>query len=106
MDKFCLLECREIENLLDKPVLIKIIENDPRFSNFTIDFDFEYEDYKTVKLNEFIKDKCKDFEENFIGSKKPFYYKAKKHIKNWSDLSLEAQNITVRLYDFIKDNNS
>ena len=87
-DKFCLLNCREVENLLIKSVILKILEHDKNYNNISLNKNFEYENYKNLKLKNYIKDKiCKDpITWNPIGSKTVFYKKAKKHIKNWNDL--------------------
>ncbi len=106
-DKFCLLGRREIENLIDQPVLLKILENDKRFRNIDIE-DFEYDDYKTIKLNEFINDICNnELKEKFIGKsgKMSFHKRTQNYINNWDDLSPEAQEITEMIYNFIKENN-
>lgn len=107
-NNFYLLRCREVENLLNKSTLLKTIENDKQYRKISLNKNFEYEDYKNKKLNTYIKDHiCKDpITWNPIGSKRPFYIKAKKHVKKWNDLSKEAQEISKKIYQFIERNNS
>lgn len=107
-NNFYLLKCREVENLLTKSVILKTIENDRRYGSISLDKNFEYEDYKDIKLNNFIKEKiCKDtIDWNPIGSKRPFYNNAEKNIKTCNDISKEALEICEKIYNFIKENNS
>lgn len=107
-DNFYLLGCREVENLLTKDILLKTIENDKKYRNISLNKNFEYENYKNIKLNPFIKEKIcySRIDWNPIGSKRPFYNNAEKHILEWNDLSEEAKKITKKIYNFVRVNNS
>lgn len=112
-NNFYLLNCREVENLLKEDIILKIVKNDSRCADLNINEDFEYKDYKDERLGGFI-DKVilngqnKVYEKGNNGklnNKKGFFYKAKNHIKNWDDLSPEAQELTKTIYKFIEGNN-
>ena len=110
-DRFYRLDCREIENLLTKDVLMEVIGD---YENQKPDIQsFEEDDYKDELFGKFIDDKLNNkyrkgnygSESGTINSKTDFCKKALNHIDNWDDLSDEAQNICVKIYAFIKENN-
>ena len=110
-NRFYRLECREIENLLTKDVLMKVIED---YEKQEPDIQlFEENDYKDEPLGKFIDDKLnhKNRRGNYgdesgtINSKTKFCTKALNHIDSWNNLSEEAQNICEKIYAFIKENN-
>lgn len=105
-DDFHILECREIENLIDKGILVDILENDKKYRGYELR-SFEYEDYKKKKLSLFIKTEAWNdvLDWNPIGNKRKFCKKVKLYIKTWEDLSPEAQEITEKIYEFIKTRN-
>lgn len=125
-ERFHALECREIENLVSKEVLLKILkEYEKKDVNEKVDYideSFEYEDYKNEYLGEFIhskiitdetkiqrrckyKEKCYKAESGTIKNKKDFLEKAKKYMVNWNDLTPEAQALTTKINRFIKKHN-
>lgn len=110
-NQFYRLDCREIENLLTKDVLLKVIEDyekqEPDIQSF------EENDYKDELLGKFIDDKLnhRNRKRNYggesgtINSKTVFCNKALNHIDSWDKLSEEAQEICVKIYAFIEENN-
>lgn len=105
-DDFHILQCREIENLIDKNILVEILENDKQYIGCQVR-SFEYSDYQKKKLTLFIKEEAFDdvLDWNPIGNKRKFCIKAKRYIEDWNDLSSEAQEITEKIYKFIKSRN-
>ena len=119
-DRFCELPCREIENLLSKDVLLKVIKQyekcEPSIRKF------KEEDYKYEYLGSFIdgilverkrpSSYCKRTKEGevegsgTIKDKPTFCEKALNSIETWDDLSDDAQEVTERIYKFIKKQNS
>ena len=110
-ERFYLLECREIENLLTEDVLMKVIEDyekqEPDIQSF------EENDYKDELLGQFIDGKLNHRyrrgnyggESGTLNSKTNFCNKALNHVDSWDKLSDEAQKICVKIYAFIKENN-
>jgi predicted ATP-dependent endonuclease of OLD family len=110
-DRFYPLECKEVENLLSKDVLLKIIED---YEGAKPDIDFDESDYKDEYIGKFIDEKLGakkkrkgtyKTESGTISDKVGFCKKAIIHIKRWDDLSDESKKICVKMYDFIKQNN-
>ena len=114
-NNFYLLNCREVENLLKEDIILKIVKNDSRCADMDINEDFEYKDYKDERLGGFIDKVILNGQERVyekknsngkLNNKKGFFFKAKKYIETWDDLSPEAQEITEKIYNFINENNS
>lgn len=111
-DRFCLLECREVENLLSKKVLLKVIEEYEKEDPDIIE-DFEDTDYKDASLGKFIDEKLKDKKRDgsyaaksgTVSDKIGFCKKAIKHTAEWNDLSEETKVICERIYKFISETN-
>ena len=114
--RFYCLKAKEIENLLSEQVLLatvkKMINNKDALT--IKNEDFKYENYKNEPLGEFIDneilklsgDKSKFFTEGkTIAKKRNFCDAAIINIKEWEDLSIEAQDLTKKVYNFIKKNN-
>ena len=109
------LQCREIENLLT-PVVIKEIvreyEEDPD-AEFS---DFEQVDYKDKHLGSFIESnvlkQAKKRKGSYAGDsgavsvKTDFCQKAIAHLRDFADLSPEAQELIQKLHAFIQQNNN
>lgn len=110
-DRFYELGCIEVENLVSKKVLLKIVHD---FELVDRHIDFEEEDYQNTHLGEFLDNKLgedrtiKTYQSasGTIKYKKSFCKKAKKHIEKWDDLSEEAKKLTIKIYDFIREHNS
>lgn len=110
-DNFKLLNCREVENLLKKDVILKIVENDKRCADLDINRNFEYENYKNKRLGGFLDknvlndNKVYGKKKGSLSNKEDFCKRAITNIKEWKDLSPEAQEITEKIYKFIEKNN-
>lgn len=111
-DRFYCLECKEVENLLSKKVLLEVIKDYEKAD--PIIEDFEELDYKKVYLGKFIDDKLGadkkrkgsySAESGTVSDKVGFCKKAIENTKEWDDLSKEAKEISERIYQFIKENN-
>ena len=120
-ERYYPLKCREIENLVFKDVLLKIVKDyegiNEDESSDNINEDFKYVDYKNNLLGRFIEkkiivDKNKMKRKSYmaksgtIKDKIGFLNKAVTYIQKWDDLSPEAQEITEKVYNFIKEHNS
>lgn len=113
-DRYYLLKCREIENLLKKETIEQVIRsNEPK--NDTLDFSRFYKatKYKDVQLGKFIEDKVTGLKKKYryrkteaLNLKPDFAKSAVEHIKTKDDLSDEAKKLAERLYDFIRLNNT
>lgn len=119
-DGFCLLKYKEIENILSKAVLLKVLKdyegNDEEFDYY----DFEESNYENECLGKFIdetilKDKKKrrgSYQKKnksgncvTISDKVNFCKKALNHINNFDDLSEGAKGLCNSIYQFIAINN-
>lgn len=121
-DRVYILDCNEIENLVNQDVLLKIVKNYEKLKDGdpleNINTRFKYDDYKKERLGSFIERtiiKNMEFkkrrgnyqaESGTISDKSSFLEKFKLYTRNWNDLSPEAQLITKKIYNFIKENNS
>jgi AAA15 family ATPase/GTPase len=112
-ERVYILKCREVENLIEAPILKKIIQDYEK--NPVLDINFQYSDYKNKPLGKFIESKLGknkqrigrySTESGTISDKINFCNKALKNIKSWDDLSPEAKIITKKIYDFIESKNS
>ena len=110
-DRFCLLECREVENLLSKNILLKIITE---YEGEEPDIqDFNELDYKDELLGQFIENKLNTKKRKgsyktssgTIGDKVGFCKKALKNVNKWNELSSDAKEVCRKMYDFIVENN-
>jgi predicted ATP-dependent endonuclease of OLD family len=111
-DRFCLLKCKEVENLISKKVLLKVIKD---YEGCIPNIDYINEaDYKKVRLGRFI-DKRLGANRKRIGSyatksgtvsdKLNFCKKVIENTNDWDDLSNETKKICERIYRFIAKNN-
>ncbi|MCK4795766.1 MAG: AAA family ATPase [Spirochaetes bacterium] len=110
-ERFCRLDCVEVENLLTEDVLLKVIEE---YERNTLNIDFEEANYKNEPLGKFIDEQLGGTkkrkgsyktESGTISDKGNFCKKAIKNINNYNDLSDETKEICKRIYKFIKSNN-
>jgi hypothetical protein len=115
---FC-LDVLEIENLL-APETIKRTLNDFKLkSAMVLNFnDVNQEDYSNIPFVEAVQkfvnlEKLRKIFPNVspgaiarLSNKADFARQAVSHIKNWADLSPQAQNLTVAVYDYIKSHNA
>jgi predicted ATP-dependent endonuclease of OLD family len=107
------LKCREIENLLAPAVIRAVVKEyegeKVEFTNFTS------ADYRDEYLGKFIEEKALKSPKRRTGSyaqgggtvsdKVGFCDRARKHLKSFDDLSDEAKELTITLYDFIRKHN-
>lgn len=119
-DRYYPLKCREIENLVTKDVLLKIVKEYEKLGENeqdNININFTYADYKKNRLGNFIekkiiidknqmKRKSYKMKSGTIKDKDAFLKKAIKNIKTWEDLSPEAKELTTKVHNFIIANNS
>ncbi|MCP4521749.1 MAG: ATP-binding protein [Cytophagales bacterium] len=111
-DRFYCLEAREIENIIDPPILEKyIIEKE---GNAGLDLSaLVVEDYKNEYLGEFIETNIEGLTKRYrkgndgktISDKVNFAKKIVSYLESYDDLTKEAQIITEKVYSFIKSNN-
>lgn len=111
-DRFYLLRCREVENLLSKDILGKVISD---YEGVAYTPDFVEEDYKDKYLGEFIEEKLGSSKKRrgsyksdsgTIKDKPTFCKKALGYIEDWNNLSDEAKQISEKMYQFILQNNT
>jgi predicted ATP-dependent endonuclease of OLD family len=111
-DRCHILEGKEVENLLTKSVLINVIkEYEQSAPDIT---DFNERDYKNVYLGRFIEKKLRSKrrlgsykqDSGTISDKMGFCRKALQYIVKWDDLSPEAKELTKKVYNHIKEQNS
>jgi len=111
-DNVHILNCREVENLIAAPILLKIIQDYE--NNNELVLNLNYSQYQNKSLGKFIDDKlgCNrkrvstySTSSGTVIDKIGFCNKAIKYIQTWNDLSPEAKEITEKIFDFIKKNN-
>ncbi|MBE1446076.1 ATP-dependent nuclease [Paenibacillus sp. OAS669] len=115
-ERYYCLECKEIENLLSKEVLMEVIAEYEKTEANELQFKrkFSYENYKNKYLGKFIDNIIvnKRRKANYgqgsgtINGKVKFCQIAIKHIQVFDDLTDEAKELTRRIYMFIKEHNN
>jgi predicted ATPase len=105
---FHILESLEIENLISKDVLLKVLKNDDVCKGITLNKEFEEDDYKNVKLGKFIKETIcgNQITSDLVANKRAFYNKTAEYTVNYDDLSKETKELCGRLYNFIEAQNT
>jgi len=114
-DRFYLSECKEIENLISPPVLIRVLKDYGEDNEHLqkIALEITQEDYKNINIGEYIEKtilgehkqrKGTYISGNTISDKVGFCRKTISQIKSWDDLSPEEQQLTERIYQFIQTN--
>ncbi|MGC3948012.1 MAG: AAA family ATPase [Chryseolinea sp.] len=114
-DHFYKLQCREVENLLAPDILTMALQSyRKRNSEAKPLTQIEYSEYRDRDLGKFIdtiivKDEFTRITVQAtansiskIADKADFATRAIAHLKNWNDLTEEAQAITIKLYNFIR----
>ncbi|MEZ5016286.1 MAG: ATP-binding protein [Flavipsychrobacter sp.] len=111
-DRYYLLQCREIENLLTKDVIKRVIEaKEPEDAE--LDFKkFDKKPHKVDAIGKFIEKNVTGLKRKYtyksdtINDKLGFAKKAVEQINTYDDMSAEAKDLAERLYNFIKSQNS
>jgi predicted ATP-dependent endonuclease of OLD family len=109
-ERYFLLSVREIENLLTKETIQKVVAENEK--NTALDFSkFDGEKYKQQPLGKYINDKVSGKQKDYasdsgsIKDKVSFAKKAVAKMKSANDLSEEANALAKKVYDFIKEQN-
>lgn len=109
--KFEILDVIEVENLISKEILLKILNSMPEIRKLGINDNFNEEEYQKSNFREFLIETIikNDVPDNFFTKdtlKKRFAKKEKRFLNNFNELSKPAQEITKKLYEFIEENNN
>lgn len=112
-NRLCVLPCREVENLLPPSVLVEVLkdygEDESKLPTFP------HSSYKAKPLGAFIEqalggNKVRKgryaAESGTITDKVVFCRHAVQAMKKWDELPAEAQELTAKIYEFIKTCNS
>lgn len=104
-----ILPVKEVENLMNKEIIIKILKNWNNVNNYIQNEDFNEEEYKHANFYKYLKDNLfKDTPKNFPNEysfKKRFANYEYKNISQYEELTNEIKEVTEKLYDFIIKNN-
>lgn len=105
-----ILDVKEVENLISKGVLLKILDSLREIRKLGITEDFDEEEYQKSNFYKFIKEKIitDEIPDNFFNEdtlKERFCYKEPDFTDNYDDLSDAAKEVTEKIYEFIKKNN-
>ncbi len=113
-DRYCCLECRELENLLTPEVIKKVVQ-EYEGGNAQLN-EFAQQDYKAEGLGKFIEEKvllrakvrkgAYRTESGSLSDKVGFCHKALTHVRSFDDLSEGARQLTKKLHEFIEKHNS
>lgn len=109
-ERFYVFDCKEIENQLSPGVLIRVLKS--YGEDETCLPVINQGDYKDRNLGQHIEDilgeqkkrKGSYIDGNTISDKVGFCRRAVSNIETWDDLSSEAQQLTEKLFDFIRVN--
>lgn len=110
-DNFEILDVIEVENLISKETLLKILNDMPEIRELGINEDFNEQDYQKMDFYEFLIENIlmDEFPDNFFTKdtlKKRFAKKEKNFLNSFNELSEPAKDISKMLYDFIDKNNN
>lgn len=109
-ENYYILPVKEVENLMSKEVIIKILKNWNNVSDYIIENgDFNEENYKHENFYKYLKDNLfQNIPENFPNEdsfKKRFANYEYKNISSYEELTDEIKEVTEKLYSFIAINN-
>ncbi len=111
-NRFYLLQCREIENLLTPNIIINTLNNFKKEDLLKKNL-FTYEEYQLEPLGNFIDERFNKIlkkkyaaKSGTISNKVDFAKEVVTLINNKNDMSKEAIQLTEKLYSFIGENNS
>lgn len=107
---YFILEVIEVENLISKEVLIKILNSLREVKKLGISEQFNEEDYQKSNFYKFIKESIitGNIPEGFFNKstfKERFSYKEQEFVDSFDDLSDAAKEVTKKIYQFIKKSN-
>ena len=110
-EKFKILDVIEVENLISKNILLKILNTIPEICKLGINENFNEKDYQKEDFYEFLIENIiiDEVPKNFFTKdtlKKRFAKKEKHFLNNFSELSEPAKDICKMLYEFINKNNN
>ena len=105
-----ILNVNEVENLISKGVLLKLLNSFKEIRDLGIKEDFDEEKYQKSNFYNFIKEEIitGEIPDNFFNKdtlKERFCYKEQNFTDNYDDLSDAAKEVTEEIYEFIKKNN-
>ena len=105
-----ILKVKEVENLISKSVLVKILNSLREIRELEITEDFDEEEYQKSNFYNFIKDEIiiGEIPNNFFNKdtlKERFCHKEPEFVETYDDLSDVAKEVTEEIYGFIKKNN-
>lgn len=105
-----ILTVKEVENLISKNVLVKILNSIREIRELEITEDFDQEEYQRSNFYKYIKDEIitGEIPDNFFNKdtlKERFCYKEPEFTETYDDLSDAAKEVTEGIYEFIKKNN-
>lgn len=109
-NNYKILDVKEVENLISKPILIKMLESFREIRKLGMNEDFDENEYKKSNFYKFIKNKIitREIPDNFFNEdtfKERFSYKEQEFTETFDELTEDAQNITKEIYKFIEKNN-
>ncbi|MBQ2654937.1 MAG: ATP-binding protein [Methanobrevibacter sp.] len=107
---YLILDVIEVENLISKEILIKILNSLREVRKLGISEQFNEEDYQKSNFYKFIKENIitGDIPEGFFNKstfKERFSYKEQEFVDSFDDLSDAAKEVTKKIYKFIKESN-
>jgi predicted ATP-dependent endonuclease of OLD family len=110
-ERFFVLPCLEIENILGASVVNKVISD---YEGHDVNLFKNDKDLLTKKIGSLIESKLGETQERkgkyatnsgTITNKIDFCHKALNHINDWDDVSENAKNLTKKIFAFIESNN-
>ena len=106
-----ILDVKEVENLISKDVLLKILNSFREIRELKIKHDFDEKKYQKSNFYNFIVNNILDNEipDNFFKEdtlKRKFSDKVKKFTNNYDDLSDPAKKVVENIYGFILNHNN
>lgn len=110
-EKFKILDVIEVENLISKNILLKILNDMPEIRKLGINEDFNEIDYQKSDFREFLIEHIiiSEVPEDFFSKntlKKRFAKKEKYFLNSFNELSEPAKDIAKKIYEFINKNNN
>ena len=105
-----ILNVKEVENLISKCVLIKILNSLREIRKLGITEDFDEEEYQKSNFYKFIRERIitGEIPDNFFNEdtlKERFCYREPDFTDSYDDLSDAAKEVIEGIYEFIKNNN-